>query len=110
MLFIILRENSNDVISFLLYVHFGKCLPHSLFYHVVKQFCRDCSVQMERCTQRKTFIDCVLAVNAHNLGVSIRSIFRSSKIFRTSVQRILKRRKFYPHKVFLHRELRGDQI
>lgn len=46
----------------------------------------------------------VLGVVAHNPNVSIYSIFHNSKIYWTSMQRILKR-KFHSYKVSLHQEL-----
>lgn len=52
----------------------------------------------------------MLTAVVHNSGVSVRSISRSSKISRMSVQRNLKRHKLHLYKVSLHQELHGHDL
>ena len=52
----------------------------------------------------------ILAAVAHNLHMSVRQLERGSGISRSSVWRILHRRKFHPYLMSLHQELYANNF
>jgi len=93
----------------------NKFSSRTTVHRVVNQFLNDRSVHPKKRKRKNTVTNSnnevmVLATIAQDPQISSRTISRTSGISQRSVLRILNQHKFYPYRISLHQDLRGNDF